>query len=103
MLSTQSVVHRGWSGRRAVGNDRRSYLVEADTTGLIPLRQRIEIGCIEPSHELERTRAAFYPTHQSHEIVPALTRVLINHPSRSKYQHIKQIGQNIVHMMDCIE
>ena len=59
MSSTQSVVHRDWSGRRAVGNDRRSFLVEPDTTCLVPLRQRIETGCIEPVHELERKPAAF--------------------------------------------
>ncbi len=32
------------------------------------------------------------PTHRSHEIIPAITRVLISQPSRSKYQHAKQIG-----------
>jgi hypothetical protein len=64
MSSAQSVVHRDWSGRRAVGNDRRSFLVEPDTTCLVPLRQRIETGCIEPVHELERKPAAFpYSVH----------------------------------------
>jgi hypothetical protein len=58
MSSAQSVVHRDCSGRRAVGNDRRSFPVEPDTTGLIAFRQRIETGRIEPGHELECRRAA---------------------------------------------
>jgi hypothetical protein len=46
-------VHRDRSGRRAAGNDRRLFLVEPDTTGLIAFRQRIETG------RLERKPAAF--------------------------------------------
>jgi hypothetical protein len=49
MSSAQSVVHRDCSGRRAVGNDRRSFLVEPDTTCLVPLRQRIKTDLLDSS------------------------------------------------------
>jgi hypothetical protein len=44
-----------------------------------------------------------HPTHQSTEIIPVLTHALIILPSFSKYQHIKEIGQNSPHATGYIE
>jgi hypothetical protein len=86
--------------------EKNGMVQNSPVSGHIGISARIMIGpALERVHPTLLVAALMLhrPMHQSSEIIPVLTHALIILPSFSKYQHIKEIGQNPPHATGCIE